>query len=191
MNESMVLLLTLLHTHPHIPQPMRSCLANHQDRIAAQAQEGSDQNGVPAGILLTVGFLESHLGCHPRSGGCWGAPIDPTHRLTAGTHHHAAVALATSYRVCGTWEGAISRFRCGLCRCPAPRTVAMPSTGVCAQYWRPVQVGEEMMCRQARGYNAAYAVRMIEELYTAAQVTVPVALYRITPRSNRSLAARP
>lgn len=182
MNDSMVLLIALLHTHPHIPEPMRSCLDSHRDRIVAQAQEGADQNDVPAGVLLTVGFLESHLGCHPRSGGCWGAPIDPTHRLTAGTHHHAAVALATSYRVCGTWEGAISRFRCGLCRCPAPRTEAMPVSGVCAQYWRPVRVGETTLCRQARGYNAAFAVRMIENLYAAAGITVPEHLYSTPPQ---------
>lgn len=113
------LLAALLVLHSHIPEPMGSCIRGRQTEIARQAQEASDRTGVPPAIILVVGFMESHFGCHPRSGGCWGAPVDPQHRQTAGTHMHAAVALQHSFAVCHSWQGAISRFRCGLCRCPS------------------------------------------------------------------------
>lgn len=95
----------------------RACLNARHDVIVANAEEAANANHVPVGVLIVTGWMESHMGCAPASGGCWGAPIDPQHRHTAGTPNHAAVALATSYRVCHSWEGAVSRFRCGLCTC--------------------------------------------------------------------------
>lgn len=99
--------------------PARACLTARQDQIVTQAADAQASRGVPVGVLLAVGFMESHLGCDRASGGCWGAPISPMRRRTAGTPDHAARALATSFRICGSWRGAISRFRCGLCRGPA------------------------------------------------------------------------
>lgn len=114
------LLAALLAIFPRSPALV--CLRSRADTIAAQARDAAAHRGVPAGLLLAVGFMESHLGCARSSGGCWGAPIDPQHRGTAGTPDHAAQALATSFRVCGSWDGAVCRFRCGLCRCPDRHT---------------------------------------------------------------------
>lgn len=131
---------------PPIPQPMRSCVVRRNDEIVQMAQAGYEVHQVPVTLLLMVGFLESHWGCHPRSGGCWGAPIDPQHRLTAGTSNHAARALATSYRVCGTWEGAMNRFRCGLCVC------------------RPSMIV---------GYTPEYAIHQVERLHERLWLPLP------------------
>lgn len=98
--------------------PSLACLRSRTEAITRDAADATAQHDVPPALLLAVGFVETHLGCDRASGGCWGAPIDPQHRGTAGRASHAAQALATSYRVCGTWEGAVCRFRCGLCRCP-------------------------------------------------------------------------
>lgn len=98
--------------------PARACLTARQTQIEAQADDAMRARNVPPGVLIAVGFMESHLGCDRASGGCWGAPISPTRRHTAGSPDHAARALETSFRRCGNWRGAISRFRCGLCRCP-------------------------------------------------------------------------
>ena len=111
------LFAALLTLHPLIPNRMRSCMMLNRESISQMASDGSLSTGVPPAVLLMVGFFESHLGCNPRSGGSWGSPVDNTHRHIAGTPRRAADDLATSYRVCGTWLGAVSRFRCGLCRC--------------------------------------------------------------------------
>ena len=93
--------------------------AHFLGRIAAQADEAARVTGVPVATLLVMGYMESALGCDPRSGGCWGAPISPARRLTAGTSMHAARALAWGYRRCETTEGAVAHFRYG--RCTTPR----------------------------------------------------------------------
>ena len=107
-------LALLLSLFPHVL--FRACI----EARAAQIARTADASTVPAPVLLTVALMESHFGCHPASGGCWGAPADPQHRHDAGTPSQAAHALATGFRVCGTWEGAVGRFRSGLCR---PTTV--------------------------------------------------------------------
>lgn len=114
---ALLYLAALLHLLPPMPQPMRGCVSNRREAIAAEAQTAADAHGVPVAVLLVVGLLESRYGCDPRSGGSWGAPIDPQHRHTAGGPGHAARALASGYRVCGSTLGAVSRFRCGLCTC--------------------------------------------------------------------------
>jgi hypothetical protein len=85
--------------------------------IVTQADAAVAATGVPVRLLLAVGYAESHLGCAPRSGGCWGAPASRTARHTAGRASHAASALALGHRRCGTWRGALGHFRCGQCVC--------------------------------------------------------------------------
>jgi len=109
-----LLFVTFLAMFPHFRYG--TCIETRRAQIVAHAADASREAGVPPGVLLVVGFLESSWGCHPASGGSWGAPIDPRHRLVAGTAYHATRALARSYAVCGSWRGAIGRFRSGICR---------------------------------------------------------------------------
>jgi hypothetical protein len=141
-----VLFAALLALMPRVPQPMRGCIARRQGRIVAQIAQARETYGVPPAVMLVIGLLESHYGCAPRSGGCWGAPIDRAHRSTAGTSNQAALALANGFRACGTWRGAIARFRCGLCRCPM---------------------------RSGRGYTPRYAVGLVERVHLRAGVPPP------------------
>lgn len=104
----------LLATHPHLAH--RACIERRASQIAADADAAATRYGVPVAVLLSVAVLESHLGCAPHSGGCWGAPISRTRRQTAGRADHAASALALGYRRCRTDEGAVSHFRWGVCR---------------------------------------------------------------------------
>ena len=96
------------------------CVRANAPRIAAEAARAERELGVPPEVLLVVGLLESHWGCNPASGGCWGAPIDFRHRGTAGTPLHAARVLANGYRACGDWTRAVAWFRSGDCRPRAP-----------------------------------------------------------------------
>jgi hypothetical protein len=96
----------------------RTCVRRRAGEIAAAAEAAARRHEVPVGLLLSVAVLESHLGCNPRSGGCWGAPISRTRRAVAGTADHAASALALGLRRCGSDEGAIAHFRWGHCRVP-------------------------------------------------------------------------
>ena len=94
----------------------RVCIQHQRQQIAADAEEAAHRHGIPVAMLMSVAFLESHLGCNPRSGGCWGAPIDRDHRHTAGRAEQTASALALGVRRCGTDERAINHFRWGTCR---------------------------------------------------------------------------
>ena len=147
MTPALALLLALVAiVHP--AGERGACIRRRAESLAASAQAAVDQVAterpgdprVPADLLLVVAYLESHLGCAPGSGGCWGAPSSPTHRGTAGRPVHAARALASGLRVCTTELGAVSRFRCGLCRCPAA---------------------------PERGYSAADAIRLLARLRAA------------------------
>jgi hypothetical protein len=124
--------------------PQSACIESRRDVIIAAAEAGERDHGVPPVILLVIGFAESHLGCDVGEGGGWGAPISRTRRHTAGTPDHAARALARSYEVCGTWLGAVSRFRCGLCRCP-----------------------------RLRGYDPTDAMRLVDRVSTRAGTPAP------------------
>ena len=95
----------------------RPCLDARRDQIVRDADAASRDHHVPVALLLATGFAESHLGCAPRSGGCWGAPRDREHRRSAGRADHAASALALGQRRCGSWPGAVAHFRCGACVC--------------------------------------------------------------------------
>ena len=110
------LLTALLAVLP--PIPMRGRVEARREMIVAVAAAGQETYGVPPALVLAVGFLESRWGTDARSGGSWGTPIDMQHRNVAGPPAGAARALASSFRVCGSWFGAVSRFRCGRCRCP-------------------------------------------------------------------------
>lgn len=120
MNPELILAI-ILELFPHMSGNNRQCIENHQDRILQQVHEATDApliEGVPSippEVLMVVGFVETHLGCDAGEGGNWGAPIDAEHRHTAGTHMHAAYSLARGYQRCGSWDGAIMRFRTGLC----------------------------------------------------------------------------
>ena len=102
-----------------VPAAERACIVARRDTIAATAAAAAEAHGVPVALLLSVAYLESHLGCSRGSGGCWGAPISRARRGVAGGPDRAASALALGYRRCGgTPEGAVSSFRWGLCRVP-------------------------------------------------------------------------
>jgi len=102
-----------------VPARERACIVARRETIAASADAAAEAHGVPVALLLSVAYLESHLGCSAHSGGCWGAPISRTRRGVAGGADRAASALALGYRRCGgTPEGAIASFRWGLCRVP-------------------------------------------------------------------------
>jgi hypothetical protein len=107
-----LLLAALLASFVHMPA--RRCIERRFDEIASVANAAADHHGVPASLLLSVGFHESWLGCHGERD--WGAPASRRDRHRAGTPDDAARAIATGYRVCGTWRGAVTRFRAGLCR---------------------------------------------------------------------------
>ncbi len=136
------LIIALLALFAHSPH--HDCIALHEPDIARRLESAESVHGVPPGVLLVVAALESHLGCASGSGGCWGAPIDPRHRGTAGTSDHAARALARGFAVCHTWAGAIRRFRSGLC-------------------FREPPVG----------YTTRTALRMIERVYDDARLPRP------------------
>lgn len=100
------LLAALLELLPHSSGTAR--VRARFDAIAAVAEQASSEHGVPVGLLLAVGWHESWLGTHPRSGGLWGGRVPPvTSRI-----------LARGRRGCGSWLGAVSFFRCGRCACP-------------------------------------------------------------------------
>jgi len=102
-----------------VPAAERACILARRETIAASADAAAAAHGVPVALLLSVAYLESHLGCSRGSGGCWGAPISRARRGVAGGPASAASALALGYRRCGgTPEGAVASFRWGLCRVP-------------------------------------------------------------------------
>ena len=102
-----------------VPAAERACIVARRDTIASTATAAAEAHGVPVALLLSVAYLESHLGCSAHSGGCWGAPISRARRGVAGGPDRAASALALGYRRCGgTPEGAVSSFRWGRCSVP-------------------------------------------------------------------------
>ena len=93
--------LALLLAALPVRRPHRGCIDTRRVDIVTQADAAVAATGVPVRLLLAVGYAESHLGCAPRSGGCWGAPASRTARHTAGRASHAASALALGHRRCG------------------------------------------------------------------------------------------
>jgi hypothetical protein len=114
-----------------VPAAERACIIAHQAMIAASADAAAEAHHIPVALLLSVAYLESHLGCSRGSGGCWGAPISRTRRGVAGGADRAASALALGYRRCGgTPEGAVASFRWGLCRVPPGARGYGPATAM-------------------------------------------------------------
>lgn len=114
------ILLAILAIFPHMSGNNRQCIIDHQPRIAAQLREVSEPIAPgapvpPMELTAAVAFAETHLGCDINEGGNWGAPIDRNHRHTAGTHMSAVRVLSRGFTRCGSWDGAILRFRTGLC----------------------------------------------------------------------------
>jgi hypothetical protein len=102
-----------------VPAAERACILARRETIAASADAAAEAHHIPVALLLSVAYLESHLGCSRGSGGGWGAPISRARRGVAGGPASAASALALGYRRCGgTPEGAVASFRWGLCRVP-------------------------------------------------------------------------
>jgi hypothetical protein len=123
------IVIAILALFPHMSGNNRRCIETQQDRIVQQLREVSQpyEPGAPVPpteLTAAVAFAETHLGCDIHEGGNWGAPIDAQHRHTAGTHMNAVRALSRGYQRCGDWDGAIMRFRTGLCnprRSPSER----------------------------------------------------------------------
>ena len=112
-----------------VPVAERRCIVARREAIASTATAAAEAHSIPVALLLSVAYLESHLGCSRGSGGCWGAPISRTRRGVAGGPDRAASALALGYRRCGgTPEGAVSSFRWGLCRVPVGARGYGPAT---------------------------------------------------------------
>ena len=132
---------------PHLQH--RACIQARADAIVQQAEGSASRYGVPVGLLLVVGFLESHWGCAAHSGGCWGAPAHASTPHVAGTSDNAASALALGWDRCGErggWTAAVRHFRCGRCDdCPGQR-----------------------------GYTAETAVRLTARAYVAADLPTTV-----------------
>lgn len=112
------LLLSILLQLLPVPAARRACIMERRETIERDADAAAARYGVPVEVLVSIGFLETHLSCAPGSGGGWGAPISPTRRGVAGGAAHSAAALAWGYRRCTTTLGAVSHYRCGRCVCP-------------------------------------------------------------------------
>lgn len=114
------ILLAILAIFPYMSGNNRQCIIDRQPRIVAQLREVSEPIAPgapvpPVELTAAVAFAETHLGCDINEGGNWGAPIDSTHRHTAGTHLSAVRVLSQGFTRCGSWDGAVLRFRTGLC----------------------------------------------------------------------------
>jgi hypothetical protein len=117
-----LIISAILALFPYMSGNNRACIEQRATQIAAALSEAhASYPQIPSDLLASIAFHETHFGCDRGEGGNWGAPISRFRRHTAGTHMHAAAALAASLRICGTLEGAINRFRVGLCT-PNTRT---------------------------------------------------------------------
>lgn len=149
MTLAQLLLSAILSIYPYMSGNNRACIQRNFDAIASVASSSYQNFGVPQSVILAVGFLETHLGCDRGGGGNWGAPISQSLRHVAGTPLQAAQSLQTGFRVCHTWEGAISRFRSGACRIP-----------------------------QNMAHYPANAISIITRISTISEIPLPVHLYR-------------
>ena len=117
-------LALFLSFYPHMNY--QTCIQLRRDSIVGDANNAATEYQIPVEVLLTVAFMESHFGCARGSGGNWGAPIDRLHRLIPGRAIQAARILSRSLEVCGSWEGALRRFRYGLCFARIDHTAYSP-----------------------------------------------------------------
>ena len=143
------ILVAILAIFPHMSGNNRQCIIDRQPRIAAQLREVSEpiEPGAPVPpveLTAAVAFAETHLGCDINEGGNWGAPIDRNHRHTAGTHLSAVRVLSRGYAQCGSWDGAIVRFRTGFCN-PARQGATPAIQAIGARYLRTIHSIMERM----------------------------------------------
>lgn len=144
-----LILSAILALFPHMSGNNRACIATNRARIEAQLDESHARYpDVPMELLAAVAFSETHLGCDAGEGGNWGAPISRTRRHVAGTHLHAVGALHRSLAVCGTLDGALMRFRVGLCD-PRHQTTNLVVREQAATYRRRVRRLETAIVRRA------------------------------------------
>lgn len=146
---SALILSAILALFPHMSGNNRACIEQNRAHIAAQLDEThAAYPDVPLEVMAAVAFAETHLGCDAGEGGNWGAPISRDRRHTAGTHLHAAGALHRSLAVCGTVDGAIQRFRTGLCD-PRRQTANLRVREQATTYLRTVRRLEAAIVRRA------------------------------------------
>ena len=128
----------------------RTCIDQNESSIVRQIEAGQAEHGVPSPVLAVVAYLESHYGCDPRSRGSWGVPWRFQGNYSGTQGNITARSLATGFRRCGSWEGAISRFRCGSC-------TTCPNDG---------------------GYTPAEAITLVRRVYSVSREPVPDHLRR-------------
>lgn len=114
------ILIAILAIFPHMSGNNRQCIIDRQNFIASQLRDVSRPVAPgapvpPTELTAAVAFAETHLGCDINEGGNWGAPISASQRHVAGTHLSAVRVLSRGYVRCGSWDGAVMRFRTGLC----------------------------------------------------------------------------
>ena len=112
-----LIITAILAMFPHMSGNNRACIIAQRDTIAQHLLVAHQTYPeLPMVLMAAVAFAETHLGCDAGEGGNWGAPISPARRHVAGTPLQAARALATGIARCGSFDGAVMRFRVGLCQ---------------------------------------------------------------------------
>jgi hypothetical protein len=150
---SALIISIILDLFPYMSGNNRACIEQNRAHIEAQLDEAfARYPDVPREVLAAVAFAETHLGCDKGEGGNWGAPISRNRRHTAGTHLHAAGALHRSLAVCGNIDGAIMRFRVGLCN-PRRQTTNTLVRIRAANYLRTIQRLQTAIMRRAAAFN--------------------------------------
>ena len=145
-----LILSAILAIFPHMSKNNRPCIEANQARIIAQLDDAFTRYpDVPREVLAAVAFSETHLGCDAGEGGNWGAPASRHTRHVPGNHLHAAGALHRSLIVCGTLDGAIMRFRVGLCA-PRRQTSHVEVRDRAERYLRRVRQLEARIIQHAR-----------------------------------------
>lgn len=154
---SEAILAAIFTLYPHIPHNPRVCMEHMSPAIVESAEAANQETKVPPAILLVAAFLETHIGCDHGEGGGWGAPVSRSRRHTAGTPLHAARSLQHGMEACHNWQGGVSFFRCGRCRCP--------------------QLGYRINRHGRRerigGYRAEDALAIVERLHAEAGIPLP------------------
>ena len=150
------LLFLLLGLLGPLPTRVRACLEARQALLLNTLVDIEVHWGVPAPLLVAIGFVESHWGCS--NSGSWGTlPHNPEYRRRPSSAVVAAAqALQTAFQRCGGrhWEPALHRFLCGRCE----------------------------GCRPRRGrYRPSYVRALTAQVYAAAEVPLPESLIRAPP----------
>ena len=73
-----------------VPARERACILARREAIAASADAAAAAHHVPVALLLSVAYLESHLGCAARSG----PPATPRRVRLIGAPQHPPLPRA-------------------------------------------------------------------------------------------------